>query len=62
MATKDKSQQHAGEAPEAPDSTEHGEDTGMKPLVDDLHDTEPIEKVIKQVDRRITELEGPNAE
>ena len=31
------SAQHSGEAPEAPPSTEHGEETGMKGLVDDLH-------------------------
>jgi acetyl-CoA carboxylase carboxyltransferase component len=41
-ARKPKSQdgaspQHSGEAPEAPPTTEHGEQTGMKDLVDDLH-------------------------
>jgi acetyl-CoA carboxylase carboxyltransferase component len=29
--------EHAGEAPEAPAATEHGGETGMKGLVDDLH-------------------------
>jgi acetyl-CoA carboxylase carboxyltransferase component len=38
MATRDKSQEHSGEAPEAPATTEHGEETGMKGLVDDLHE------------------------
>jgi acetyl-CoA carboxylase carboxyltransferase component len=41
-ARKPKSQdgasaQHSGETPEAPASTEHGAETGMKHLVDDLH-------------------------
>jgi acetyl-CoA carboxylase carboxyltransferase component len=31
------SQDHAGEAAEAPSGTEHGKETGMKALVDDLH-------------------------
>jgi acetyl-CoA carboxylase carboxyltransferase component len=30
--------EHSGEAPEAPAETEHGEETGMKDLVDDLHE------------------------
>src|SRR5262245_8178936 len=39
MATEDKTtSEHQGEAKEAPASTEHGEETGMKPLVDDLHE------------------------
>jgi acetyl-CoA carboxylase carboxyltransferase component len=41
-ARKPKSQdgaspQHSGETPEAPPTTEHGAETGMKHLVDDLH-------------------------
>ena len=40
MATKDETK-HEGEAPEAPAKTEHGEETGMKHLVDDLHDPRP---------------------
>jgi acetyl-CoA carboxylase carboxyltransferase component len=31
------SAQHSGEAPEAPPTTEHGAETGMQGLVDDLH-------------------------
>jgi methylmalonyl-CoA decarboxylase subunit alpha len=31
------SSQHSGEAPEAPPTTEHGAETGMQHLVDDLH-------------------------
>jgi len=31
------SAQHSGEAPEAPPTTEHGAETGMQHLVDDLH-------------------------
>jgi acetyl-CoA carboxylase carboxyltransferase component len=37
VATKDETQEHSGETPEAPAETEHGEQTGMKGLVDDLH-------------------------
>jgi acetyl-CoA carboxylase carboxyltransferase component len=37
MATKDETRDHAGEAPEAPAETEHGEESGMKGLVDGLH-------------------------
>jgi acetyl-CoA carboxylase carboxyltransferase component len=33
----DGAQEHQGEAAEAPPSTEHGKETGMKGLVDDLH-------------------------
>jgi acetyl-CoA carboxylase carboxyltransferase component len=36
MATKDETRDHTGETPEAPPATEHGEQTGMKGLVDDL--------------------------
>jgi methylmalonyl-CoA decarboxylase subunit alpha len=38
MATKDETRDHSGEAAEAPAGTEHGEQTGMKGLVDDLHE------------------------
>lgn len=39
MATEEKAgAEHQGEAPEAPAQTEHGEQTGMKHLVDDLHE------------------------
>jgi acetyl-CoA carboxylase carboxyltransferase component len=38
VATKDKATDHSGEAPEAPAETEHGEESGMKHLVDDLHE------------------------
>ena len=37
MATEEKTE-HGGETPEAPAETEHGEETGMRPLVEDLHD------------------------
>ena len=38
MATKDETRdQHSGETPEAPAETEHGEKTGMRGLVEDLH-------------------------
>ena len=38
MAAKDETKrEHEGEAPEAPAETEHGEETGMHELVDDLH-------------------------
>ena len=38
MATEEKkATEHAGEAPEAPADTEHGEGTGMHGLVEDLH-------------------------
>src|ERR687892_50664 len=37
MATEEKTE-HGGETPEAPAETEHGEQTGMKGLVDDLHE------------------------
>jgi acetyl-CoA carboxylase carboxyltransferase component len=38
MATEDKTTtEHAGEAAEAPAETEHGEQTGMQGLVEDLH-------------------------
>jgi acetyl-CoA carboxylase carboxyltransferase component len=37
MATKDRSSEHKGEAPEAPAEVEAGEETGMKGLVEDLH-------------------------
>jgi hypothetical protein len=29
--------EHSGETPEAPSTSEHGEQTGMRPLVEDLH-------------------------
>jgi len=35
MATEEKTQH--GEAPEAPAETDHGEETGMRPLVEELH-------------------------
>jgi acetyl-CoA carboxylase carboxyltransferase component len=39
MATEEKHQpEHAGETPEAPAETAHGEETGMQKLVDDLHE------------------------
>src|ERR687897_608812 len=38
MATKDETRDHSGEAAEAAPTTEHGEQTGMKGLVDDLHE------------------------
>src|SRR6478736_6495552 len=39
MATEEKiTSEHSGEAPEAPADTEHGEQTGMKHLVEDLHE------------------------
>ena len=39
MATEEKPlTDHGSEATEAPASTEHGEETGMKGLVDDLHE------------------------
>jgi acetyl-CoA carboxylase carboxyltransferase component len=39
MATEEKqSAEHEGESPEAPPQTEHGEATGMRGLVEDLHD------------------------
>ena len=39
MATEEKQQaDHSGETPEAPAGTEHGEETGMQGLVDDLHE------------------------
>ncbi len=39
MATEEKvGAEHQGEAPEAPDRVEAGEETGMKTLVEDLHD------------------------
>jgi acetyl-CoA carboxylase carboxyltransferase component len=37
MATEERTTDHTGEAPEAPAATEHGEATGMRPLVEDLH-------------------------
>jgi acetyl-CoA carboxylase carboxyltransferase component len=38
MATEEKSgSEHQAESPEAPAETEHGSETGMKGLVDDLH-------------------------
>jgi acetyl-CoA carboxylase carboxyltransferase component len=37
MATEEKTE-HGGESPEAPADTEHGEETGMRPLVEDLHE------------------------
>jgi acetyl-CoA carboxylase carboxyltransferase component len=37
MATEERTTEHTGEAPEAPAATEHGEATGMRPLVEDLH-------------------------
>jgi acetyl-CoA carboxylase carboxyltransferase component len=37
-AAVDGTSEHSGTTPEAPPRTEHGEQTGMKPLVDDLHD------------------------
>ncbi len=36
MATKDETTDHSGEAPEAAPETEHGEETGMHELVEDL--------------------------
>ena len=39
MATEQKvGSEHQGEAAEAPDHVEAGEETGMRPLVEDLHD------------------------
>lgn len=38
MATRDKPTEHKGEAPEAPAEVEAGEETGMKGLVEDLHE------------------------
>jgi acetyl-CoA carboxylase carboxyltransferase component len=39
MATEEKPKsEHQGEATEAPASSEHGEQTGMRPLVEDLHE------------------------
>jgi len=39
MATTDETRgEHKGESPEAPAKTEHGEETGMKHLVEDLHE------------------------
>jgi acetyl-CoA carboxylase carboxyltransferase component len=39
MATEEKqSAQHEGETPEAPAETEHGEETGTRELVEDLHE------------------------
>ncbi len=35
--SRDPADQHPGEVPSAP-LTEHGETSGLKPLVDDLHD------------------------
>jgi len=37
MATEEKDEPQGGEAPEAPPETDHGEQTGMQGLVDDLH-------------------------
>src|SRR5215212_7926803 len=37
VATKDETRDHSGETPEAPATTEAGEQTGMKGLVDDVH-------------------------
>jgi acetyl-CoA carboxylase carboxyltransferase component len=37
MATEEKADQHEGETPEAPAETDHGAETGMQGLVDDLH-------------------------
>ena len=38
MATEEQvGSEHQGEAPEAPDHVEAGEETGMRPLVEDLH-------------------------
>jgi acetyl-CoA carboxylase carboxyltransferase component len=37
MATEEKTDQHEGETPEAPAETDHGTETGMQGLVDDLH-------------------------
>src|SRR6266487_3915520 len=38
MATEEKvPAEHTGEAPEAAPDTEHGAETGMRPLVEDLH-------------------------
>jgi acetyl-CoA carboxylase carboxyltransferase component len=57
MAATDETK-HEGEAPEAPPTTEHGEETGMKALVDDLHARREKaklgggeEKIAKQHDR-----------
>jgi acetyl-CoA carboxylase carboxyltransferase component len=38
VATKDETRDHGGETPEAPATTEAGEQTGMKGLVEDLHE------------------------
>src|SRR5918999_5750053 len=37
MATEERAADRTGETPEAPASTEHGDETGMKGLVDELH-------------------------
>jgi acetyl-CoA carboxylase carboxyltransferase component len=45
MAAKDEIEQgHAGEKPEAPAETQYGETTGMKHLVEDLHDRREVAK------------------
>jgi acetyl-CoA carboxylase carboxyltransferase component len=44
MAATDETK-HEGEAPEAPAGTEHGKETGMKGLVDDLHARREVAKL-----------------
>jgi acetyl-CoA carboxylase carboxyltransferase component len=44
MAATDETR-HEGEAPEAPGSTEHGTETGMKHLVEDLHERRDTAKL-----------------